>query len=417
MNMKNLIKYGLLASMMTLVVSLSGQSISNSAYNVFGLGSLEQTGLISFEGMGYAAIGARPDELVNIKNPAALNSINGRGFTQIFDVGISFSHLYQQSGNETAGGTFGGLHDLNYWFKTHQKWAWSVGLSRFSDASYDIIDTPSGALANEESIVEHLGNGGSTQVYFAGAYSLFPSLHLGAKTGFLFGGLQSDESLFLAQPGTSLLIEKDRSFLTSFVELGLQFEQSLGASSKLVLGGTYRPGNTVTMKQDEVIIGDTGPSNDSLFAESSDNLFIPRKVGVGLGFQLKSWDFNLDYEYENWGKNEEQDRFEYQDRFITSFGAQFVKDKRSEKLIERTAFRIGGGLHSNYVAAGGEDYLSQYYTMGIGLPARRGTAAVNLSYQYYRSGTSDFGLIRESTNTISVNITFKDIWFRKKAFY
>ncbi len=415
--MKNLIKYSLLGSVWILCFGSVGQSISNSAYNVFGIGSLEQTGLISYEGMGYAAIGARPDDLVNIKNPAALNSINGRGFTQIFDVGISFSHLYQQSVNETADGTFGGLHDLNYWFKTHPKWAWSVGISKFSDASFDIIDTPSGVLANDESSVEHFGNGGSTQVYFAGAYSLLPSLHFGAKTGFLFGGLQSDESLFLSQPGTSLLIENDRSFFTSFVELGIQYEQSLGAASKLVVGGLFRPGNAVSVKEEEVIIGDTGLTNDSLFANGNSSLFIPQKLGGGLGLRLKSWDFNLDYEYENWGKNEEQDRFDYKDRFITSFGAQFVKDRYSEKLIDRTAFRIGGGLHSNYVSVDGEDYLSQYYTVGLGFPARRGTAALNLSYQYYRSGTSDFGLIRESTNTLSVNITFKDVWFRKKVFY
>ncbi len=416
--MSSLIKVSVtLITFVLLSSKVSGQSISNSAYNVFGIGSLEQTGLISFEGMGYAAIGARPNDRVNIKNPAALNSINGRGFTQIFDVGISFSHLYQQSVNETASGTFGGLHDLNYWFRTHRKWAWSVGISRFSDASYDIIDTPTGDLSNDESSVQYTGNGGSSQVYFAGAYSLFPSFHIGVKTGFLLGGLQSDESLFLSNPGTNLLIENDRSFFTSFVETGLQYEQSLGASSTLVLGGTFRPGNSVTMKQEELIIGDTGLSNDSLFAEGSSVVFIPEKIGIGLGLQFKSWDLNVDYEYENWGKNEKQDRFDYQNRFVTSFGAQFVKDKRSEKLIDRMAFRFGGGFHSNYVSVDNEDYLSQYYTVGIGLPARRGTAAVNISYQYYQSGTSSFGLIRESTNTISINITFKDIWFRKKAFY
>lgn len=415
--MKNSIKYGWLVGLLIFSNFLAGQSISNSAYNVFGLGSLEQTGLIPFEGMGYAAIGARPDDLVNIKNPAALNSINGRGFTQIFDVGISFSLLNQQSGNEVANGTFGGLHDLNYWFRTHRKLAWSVGISRFSDASYDIIDTPSGALANAESSVQHLGNGGSTQVYFAGAYRLLPSLNLGVKTGFLFGGMQSDESLVLSEPGTSLLIENDRSFLTSFVETGLQYEQSLGATSRLVLGAIYRPGNTVNMKQEETIIGDTGLSNDSLFSEGSSSLFIPRKVGAGLGLHLKSWNFNVDYEYENWGKNEQQDRFTYQDHFIGSFGAQFIKDPRSEKLIERMAFRLGGGVHSNYVSVDGEDYLNQYYTLGLGFPARRGTAGINVSYQHYRAGTSDFNLIRESTHTIGVNITFKDIWFRKKVFY
>ena len=99
------------------------------------------------------------------------------------------------------------------------------------------------------------------------------------------------------------------------------------------------------------------------------------------------------------------------------FGAQYVKDRQSDKLINRTAFRFGGGIHSNYISVDQEHYLSQYYSLGLGIPARRGTAAINLSYQYYRSGTSEGNLIRESTNTLSLSISFKDIWFRKKAFY
>ena len=413
--MKNLIKGTLL------VVSLwwalprgQAQSVSNSAYNVFGLGTLEQTGMVAYEGMGYASIGARPSDRVNLKNPAALNSIRGRGFTQIFDVGITYSHLFQQSVNETAVGSFGGLHDLNYWFRTSPKLAWSVGIAKFSEATYDILDQSG---SEDESNVQHMGKGGSSQVYLGSAYSLSPHIHLGIKTGFIFGSFRSEEMSSLTLPGSSLRVNTQRSFFTPFLEGGIQYDQQLGKNSRLTFGATYRLSSHTTLREDRLIIGNTGADNDSLTAESSSSLQIPRKIGLGLGWQSRSWELNLDYELENWAVNEAQDRYTYQDRYTTSFGAQYVKDRQSDKLINRTAFRFGGGIHSNYISVDQEHYLSQYYSLGLGIPARRGTAAINLSYQYYRSGTSEGNLIRESTNTLSLSISFKDIWFRKKAFY
>lgn len=402
-----------------MLVGVNGlaQSVANSAYNVFGLGTLEQTGLVAFEGMGYASIGARPSDMVNLKNPAALNSIRGRGFTQIFDVGITYSHLFQKSIKETASGSFGRLHDLNYWFRNSPKSAWSVGLSKFSDATYNIIDTQSNDNANSTSDVQHTGNGGSSQVYLAGAFSMLPNTSLGVKTGFLFGSFQSEELLSLTLPGSSLIIENDRSFLEPFIEGGLQYGLTIKENFHVVLGGVFRPGATANMNEGRLIIGNTGTATDSLNSEGSSTFYIPRKVGAGIGVQLKSWDLNFDYEFENWGRNDEQERFAYRDRFVTSFGAQYIKDRTSDKLIGRTAFRVGAGVHSNYISVDDENYMSQYYSVGLGIPARRGTAAVNVSYQYYRSGTDQPGLIRESTNTISLSVTFKDIWFRKRAFY
>jgi len=414
--MRSLIKKSLFASVLLCSsVLLSAQSITNSAYNVFGIGTLEQPGLVSYEGMGYAAIGSRAGDLVNLKNPAALNSI--RGFTQIFDVGIALSGLSQEVNDETVTSSFGGLHDLNYWFRASPKTALSLGISKFSDANYDILDSQSGSSAVGRSDSRHLGEGGSSQLYVAGAYSLSPNLHVGLKSNFLFGSLLSDEVVTLFDPRAELEIESKRSFVTANLEAGLQYQFLLSSKTKMVLGSTFRTGGFTSLREDRLIVSDAGTSVDSLRSDgNTSEIYLPRKLGFGVGLESQSWMINLDYEFENWGDNEDQDSFSYQDRFTASMGLQFVNDRFSEKLINRVAFRMGAGVHSNYVEVENQEYLSSYYTFGLGVPLNRGAASVNLSYQHYTNGTLNSSLIRESANTFSISVSIRDFWFRKRAF-
>ncbi len=415
-NMKSLIKKLLTYVLLLIVVHFSrSQAIGNSAYNVFGIGTLEQPGLVGFESMGHTGIGARPVDMVNIKNPAALNSMVG--FTQAFDVGVSFSSLSQKSNGSSFTSSFGGLHDLNYWFRVNPKTALSLGVSKYSESSFDILDSQSGTSENGRSDSRHLGEGGSSQFYLAGGYQLLPKLNIGLQSHFLFGSLQKDEISSLSNLDTNLQIEGTKSFVKTLLKAGLQYDMLLGASSKLTLGSTFRTGGTTTMSEEEIIIGSstTISSTDSLFNDDDSELYLPKQLGFGIGFQSKSWNLNLDYEFENWGANESQTNFQYQDRFIGSFGLQYIKNRFSENIVERLAFRLGGGLHSSYITVDDVDFLSQYYTVGVGIPINRGAAALSLSYQFYQTGTNALNLIQENTNTFSFSFSIRDIWFRKRV--
>ncbi|MEO9871941.1 hypothetical protein [Ekhidna sp.] len=413
--MKNLIERSLLASFFIfLTFASTSQSIGNSAYNVFGIGTLEQTGLVPYEAMGYAALGSRPMDMVNLKNPAALNSI--RGFTQIFDVGVTFSNLTQSANDDSFNSSFGGIHDLNYWFRASPRTALSLGIAKFSDASYDILDSQSGSNSSGRSDSRHIGEGGSSEVYLAGSYSIHKNFHLGLKTHFLFGSQDKDEVLSVSQPRTNLQIINEKSFVKALLEAGLQYEYQLGEAKSIVLGSTFRTGGSATVNQEELIISDSGITTDTLSSQDDSDVYIPQKLGLGLGVNIKSWNVNLDYEFENWGSNKSQDGYTYRDRFITSVGAQFIKDRFSEKLIERIAFRFGGGIHSNYVSIDNEDFISQYYTAGIGIPINRSAASLNLSYQFYSTGTTSSNLIRETASTLSFSVIIRDVWFRKRAY-
>ncbi len=395
-------------------IFVKAQSISNSAYNVFGIGTLEQQGLVQYESMGNAAIGSRPHNIVNLKNPAALNAI--QGFTQIFDVGVTYSGLRQNANEETFQSSFGGLHDLNYWFRANSRTAFSFGVSKFSDATYDILDSQSGSNAIGRSDSRHIGEGGSSQVYLASAYSLSPNLHFGLKSNFLFGGFQENETVTIFDPSAQLDIVSERSFVTATLEAGIQYQFLVSKFTRLVLGSTFRTGSSVDFDEDVQIISNAGTSIDSLSSDTQSELYLPRKIGVGLGLESRSWMVNIDYEAENWGENVNNEVLEYNNRFVSSFGVQFTRDPFSDKLLNRVAFRAGAGVHSNYLDIDGQSFLGRFYSAGIGIPINRGAASINLAYQHYAHGTLESNLIQENTNTFSINVSIRDVWFRKRAF-
>ena len=414
-NMKSSISRGIV---LTLLVSshfvCQSQSVSNSAYNVFGIGTLDQQGLVAYEAMAYAGIGSRTADLVNLKNPAALNAI--QGFTQQFDVGISYSGLSQQSNEASSSSTFGGLHDLNYWFRVSPRTALTLGVAKLSDTNYDILDSQSGGNALGRSDSRYLGEGGSSQFYVAGGYSLTPNLHLGLRSNVVFGSFTSDELVSIFDPGASLEIKTERGFVSANFEAGLQYQFLLSENAKMVIGGTYKTGRNAAMNEEVVIISDSGNQVDSLSSSEASEIYLPRRVGLGLGFESKSLMVNMDYEFENWGANDNPVSFQYKDRFIASFGAQYIRDRFSPNLLNRVAFRLGGGVHSNYIELDNREFLSQYYSLGLGVPLSRGAAAINLTYQFYSTGTLSSDLIKENANTISVSVSIKDFWFRKRAF-
>ena len=193
------------------VLFAAAQSTTNSAYNVFGIGTLEQQGVVQYESMGYSAIGSRSLDVVNLENPAALNSI--RGFTQIFDVGITYSRLLQNTNEEQVRSSFGGLHDLNYWFRANARTAFAFGVSKFSDGGFDILDSESGGNAIGRSDSRHVGEGGSSQLYLAGSYGISRNLHVGLKSNFLFGGFNKDEVISIFDPRARVEVASDRGFV------------------------------------------------------------------------------------------------------------------------------------------------------------------------------------------------------------
>ncbi len=390
--------------------SLYSQSISGSAYNIFGVGSLDQFGLLPYQSMGNAGIGSIPEEIVNLKNPASLNSIKGPN--QLFDIGISYSSLDQKSLNETFNTTHGGINGINYWFKANDKLALTFGISRFSDATYDIIDSQFGSTELEIYNARFIGEGGLSNLYIAAGYQLTENLGLGLRTSVLSGSQSVSEYLTLDQVGAAITILEDQNFVKAIPDFGVQYQLNVGSNKSIVLGGTYRPRSLVNYKDETIIIN---ANRDSLFTESDRPYHIPERIGVGIGFKLPNWEFNVDLESEYWSVNSREDNYQYKDRTLVSFGTSYQKNRLSREYLDRIAIRAGVSFQSNYIIVNETNYWNQAYSFGIGLPFNR-RGMIHLGYQHEIIGTDLNKLVKETSHTFSLSFTLMDVWFRHGAY-
>lgn len=395
-----------LSTLLSFLISVSFcQSMPGSAYNIFGIGSLEKTGLVSFKGMGNVGIAVRSPEDVNLKNPAALNAITG--YNQIFDGGFTYSRLSQQSDNKSFSTSNGGVNSLNYWFRNSSKMAMSFGFEKVSDASYDITDSNSGVNTFGIDETRHLGGGGASSFYVGAGYELIANLNVGLKFNLLFGSIEQSEIFYSQDLISEFLVEENQRFTASGIELGFQYGIPIGENKKITLGSIFKSGSKVRLSHEGSIMS----ASDTITSSSEySSLIIPPKFGLGLGMQIKSWNFNLDYEVENWQRNEEESNYAFNKRTELAGGISFQKDRSSTTYFNRAIFRVGGSLSTNYIKIGGTDHLQASFSAGLGLPiGRRGT--INLAYQYVNNGLYASDLIYEQYHAFSLGFSFKNVWF------
>lgn len=390
---------------------LLAQSTARSVYNLYGLGTLEQQGLCQFESMGYSSIASRSTQNVNLENPAGLNAV--KQANQIMDVGLYRTSTFQRAEGESFNSTSGNIGSLNFWFSGGPKTAFAFGASKFSDASYNItnFNNRNTSLGNYSSIF--VGEGGVSQMYLAFGQRVVKNLNVGAKVNFLFGSLEKTEQVFLNDFNTTLNIEDTRSFVSSVLDLGIQYTVPLGESSQLTIGSTYRTGSNISIDETSYIL--SAARTDSISSEDESSLYLPQHVGVGLSYQSKKWQLNMDYQVERWGSNDDDNDYSYNDRHIISAGGEFIKDRFSSNYFDRIAFRAGFGAQSNYVTVRNTDYISYIVSAGAGLPLNRGSM-LSIGYQYFQNGTTNSGLVKEISHKLSLNISIKDLWFIKRVY-
>ena len=400
----------LLLSFLFFLNDLDAQSLSGSAYNILGIGSLEQPGLVAYQGMGRAGIGSRSQENVNLKNPAALNAI--AGYTQIFDLGIYYSGLSQQLGSQSFNSNEAGINGFNYWFKANPKLGIVFGTSKFSDASYDITDTNVLSPTLGSYTARNIGEGGLNQVYFGAGYEAIKGFNVGLKLDFLFGSLNNTTYITEADISSNLTIEDKNRFIKPVLELGAQYSYNIGKAKDITFGLVYRPQASTSINSENIIYDS---AEDTISSEYSGSMILPSKLGVGLGTSLGSWKFNVDFELEKWSINENPDDFSYDDRIIFSFGAEYQKDPFSDNFLDRMSYRFGTGFQTSYVMVDETAFNYNSVSFGLGLPINQ-KGAINISYEYLTNDANGTDLILEQSSTFSIGFSFKDLWFRKGVY-
>jgi len=391
-----------------------GQSYSGSAYNVYGFGTLQAPTLSAFSGLGNTSIGVRSPFNVNITNPAATNAI--QGFSHQFDVDGYFSVL-NQSDKDTEGVSYlGGLQGLNYWFRTSEKNALTVGVKSFSRTNYSAYNENNFSPDIGEYAVLYQGTGGVSQFYAGFGHELFKSLNVGVRYNFMFGNLNDTQVVYDNNYLDSTVVDVSEYVRKSYLEFGVQYELKPKwlRFGKIVLGATYKPVTNINTRISELIMYDA----DSLVSEDEGFQVLPESFGYGLSFSWKRMMIAADLKLTKWNEVSDVSSIErYVDQQGYSLGFEILPKYNSQNYFDRVDYRVGVSLSNYYLKIKGTGFMESSVNLGLGLPVKFGSGVINLGYQYHLLGTTKNNLIREVTNTISLGFSIRENWFRKPLNY
>lgn len=401
----------LFLSVIALSLSMTIVAQTPTPYSRYGYGILqdnETSAQRAMGGVGYAMSSGRQ---INVKNPAAYAKIDSLTF--LFDMGINFSKISSEEGDNKHSDFGGGIDYITMAFPINKYIGASAGLLPFSSVSYSFgQEIVHGSNSRE-------GKGGINQLYFGVGGQVLNNLTLGANVSYLFGTLINDVYAYTST-GTSLF-ERVMKVKDWRLQFGAQYSLNLDPKNKLTFGATFSPGKTLLgetwgtiydIDNDEVpdaTIGNTSTKN---------KFSLPDCWGLGISYE---WNNRLitevDFTYQTWGKAdytnlENFENTKLDNRWEIAAGAQFTPKPRGNYL-QRIQYRMGTFYNHDYLMVGNNNVIEYGFTAGLGLPVKGFKTIVNLGFEYRHRQADPNPLIKENFLNFTLGVNFNEMWFWK----
>lgn len=395
-----------------------GQNSSGSVYSIFGVGELNPTTSVQSRGMGNTSIGLSSPYHVNIINPAA-NTETGYYFNHIANIGLYYTGMKYETSDLSEYSSDGGLSNFSFWFKLGERWNTIIGLNQYSNVGYNVNESNVNSFQDGGYNVLYQGDGGLNEFYLSNGVSLFGGLSAGLKLAFVFGNIDRNESVTSSQNASQYFVNNSIIIRNVYAEYSLNYKIQ-GDKYIFNIGAIYKPKNTLkgaTVSQISTYDSYTGTQDLVLQdLEYIEDYAMPQKIGLGLSFSTDKITLAADVEFNQWSQaTVENYDDELNDTWRFSGGLEWTPDRSSERYMARMSYRAGGFSENSYLTFEGQTFLESGFTLGTELPLRNGSS-LNLAYQRKFNGTMNQGLIYETSNEISVNLSLRNRWFQKRKY-
>ncbi len=399
----------------TQFITAQTNSLTGSPYSLFGLGVQTNANIGRNSALGKGGIALESDHLINTLNPASFTGISNKSF--LLDIGFlgEFNKVSTDDKNEKRFSA--NFSNLAIAFSLNEKSGMGLSMVPFTDVGYALIGIETNIEGSQDKFISNIiGSGGLNDLSIHYGYKLYDNLSLGMKGSFLFGAIDQTENIIFDE---TFLNITEESFYNGFrLGLGLQYQ----IDNQYTVGFTTDFPTSLQGSQDRRVFKslDFIPTD----VEDENDLEIDSfKLPLELGFGAKATFFNslivnLDYKGNLWGFTDQSDDIgDYVDQSIFSFGAQYKVKELGLKYWQNIEFRAGFNYDSGYLKVNDKAIDSYSLTAGFGIPIsiRRGSM-INISYTTGQRGNVSGILVEENFNMINVNISLKDIWFRKLKF-
>ncbi|MBW1294112.1 hypothetical protein [Aquimarina litoralis] len=397
------------------IIKAQTNSLTGSPYSLFGLGVQTNSNIGRNSGLGRGGIALESNDLLNTLNPASFASISDKSF--LLDIGF-LGELNKVSTNDKDENRFSSnFSNLAMGFSINKRSGMGISIVPFTDVGYALIGIKTNIEGSQEEFISNItGSGGLNDLSVFYGYQLFDNFSLGVRPSFLFGSIDQTENIIFNN--TFLNVIEENYYNGFRLGFGLQYK----IDDQYTIGFTSNSPTSLNGSQDRSV----SKSLDFIPTEVEDenNLKIQKfKLPLELGLGAKATFFNsltinLDYQGNLWGfTNQSDDIGDYVDQSIFSFGAEYRAKELGLKYWENIEFRAGFNYDSGYLKVNDEAIDNYSMTVGIGFPISvRGGSKLNISYATGKRGTVSGILVEENFNMINVNISLKDIWFRKLKF-
>ncbi|WP_299222224.1 hypothetical protein [uncultured Aquimarina sp.] len=390
-------------------------SLTGSPYSLFGLGVQTNSNIGRNSALGKGGIALESNYLLNTLNPASFTGIPEKSF--LLDIGF-LGELNNVSTNDKDENRFSSnFSNLAMGFSINERSGMGISIVPFTDVGYALIGIATNIEGSQDQFISNIiGSGGLNDLSLHYGYRIYDNLSLGMKASFLFGVIDQTENIIFEE--TFLNIAEENYYNGFRLGFGLQYK----IDDQYTLGFTTDFPTSLSGSQDRSVFKSLDFIPTEVEDENDlaiDSFELPLELGFGASARFfNSLTVNLDYKGNLWGFTKQSDDIgDYVDQSIISLGAQYRAKEIGLKYWENIEFRAGFNYDSGYLKVNDQTINNYSVTAGIGFPISiRGGSMINISYATGQRGTVSGILVEEKFNMINVNISLKDIWFRKLKF-
>jgi len=399
--------YALAFLLMILVpVTLTSQ-ITTSPYSIFGLGILEGNSSGLSRAMGGTNIAFLSENAINYGNPASYDGLDS--LLTIFEIGVFSKYSMFQTSHNNQSLLNANFRYMSMGFRIAPWLSTSFGFTPYSSVGYRINSTAFLEGTSIEYPKTYIGNGGVNRVYLGGAVSFIKNLSLGVNASYLFGDITHIEASEIYE--FSL---EDITYLSNFTfNYGLNYQVDVN-DWKYNVGFIYSDGKKLNTRNTTTI--ETKYEKEVLKSRKY-RYSIPRTVGAGLSVRKDFFKAGVDYEWSNWEEVDFSSTYLHtRNSNRISAGVEFPSQGLRKGSSRMILFRFGGEFRESYMVIKGVPIDYRAVSMGLGLPLKGVVSVVNATLEFGQNGTMKRDLFRENFVTLSLDLSLRDLWFRKRQY-
>ena len=421
-NMNKILAGLVLAAMTTTAFA---QSDTNSPYSQYGLGDLTDQSVGFNKGMNGVGLAMRKGTEVNPLNPASYSSVDS--LSMIFDAGLSGQITNFNENGTRLNAKSGGFDYVVGLFRAFRNVGVSFGMIPYSNIGYKYSSSTRLSDFSTSVTSTYEGSGGLHQLFIGAGWRIVKPLSFGFNLSYLWGEYNRSITTSSTSAINTLSKEYTADISNYKLDFGLQYEQPLGKSDRVVIGATFSPGHSLKSDPTCMVISknSTISKSDTTTHVISDGLKLPTSFGVGAAYyHSHNLRVGADLLMQKWGSVDfpqyEGSTYELKsgvlkDSYRMNVGAEFTPRPMGRNFFQRIRYRVGVGYATPYYYINGQEGPKEFgASFGFGIPIINGynnRSVLNISGQWVNRAADN--LIKENTFRINIGLTFNERWFAK----